>query len=107
MRHTRRPNRFIFVVYALPVALLAGTTLRADDAPKESASTEEYEVRIHRKLEVGTKYHITCDGALIRQVTLSAGGQTQKQPDDGFGVHLEGTVEVLALDGIGEEAPPP
>jgi hypothetical protein len=55
-------------------------------------------------MDVGTKYALTADGALIRQVTVTTGGQTQHQPDDGFGIHLEGTVEVLALDAIGEEA---
>jgi hypothetical protein len=86
---------------------LSTGTVRADDPPKDApadAAKQEYEVKIHRKMEVGTKYRITADGALIRQTTLSTGGQTQKQPDDGFGVHLEGTVEVLALDAIGEEA---
>jgi hypothetical protein len=70
-----------------------------------SASADKaYEVKLHRPLKVGTKYSMTADGALVRQVTLKRGGVTQKQPDDGFGVHLEGTIEVLALDEIGEEA---
>ena len=94
---------------ARPLVLTALLTLcvvpvaRADDAAPADEK-KEYEVKIARKIEVGTKYALTADGALLRQVSLSAGGETKQQPDDGFGIHLEGTVEVLALDSIGEEA---
>ena len=73
-------------------------------AASAAAEDKAYEVKLHRPLKVGTKYSMTADGALVRQVMLKRGGVTQKQPDDGFGVHLEGTIEVLALDEIGEEA---
>jgi len=63
-----------------------------------------YEVRLHRPFKVGMKYSLTADGALVRQVTIKRGDVKTNQPDDGFGVRLEGTVEVLALDQIGEEA---
>ena len=89
-----------FALAALSV-LLTSPLARAEDAP---AKDKAYEVRIARKIEVGTKYALTADGALLRQVSLSAGGETKQQPDDGFGIHLEGTVEVLELDAIGEEA---
>lgn len=69
-----------------------------------AAEERAYEIKLARPIKVGTKYALTADGALVRQVTLTRGGVTQKQPDDGFGVHLEATVEVLALDDIGEEA---
>ena len=92
---------------AVTLALLAGlysaSAARADDKPADAAR-EQYEIRIARKINVGTKYHLTADGALIRQVNIKAGGEAKQQPDDGFGIHLEGTVEVLALDAIGEEA---
>lgn len=63
-----------------------------------------YEIKLARPLKVGTKYAMTADGALVREISVTRAGATQKQPEDGFGVHLEGTVEVLALDEIGEEA---
>jgi hypothetical protein len=69
-----------------------------------SAEDKAYEVKLHRPMKVGMKYSMTADGAMLRQVTLKRGAVTQKQPDDGYGVHLEATVEVLALDDIGEEA---
>ena len=78
----------------------AATGARAADDDKDKA----YEIKFARPIKVGLKYHITTDGALVRETTLKRGAITQKQPDDGFGVHLEGTVEVLALDQIGEEA---
>jgi hypothetical protein len=96
-----RPRRFsprAFVLASL-LAACASPAARAEDA-----GAKQYDVKIARKIEVGTKYALTADGALIRQVSLSAGGETKQQPDDGFGIHLEGTVEVLALDSIGEEA---
>lgn len=68
------------------------------------AEEKAYEIKLARPIKVGTKYALTADGALVRQVTLNRGGVTQKQPDDGYGIHLEATVEVVALDEIGEEA---
>jgi hypothetical protein len=76
----------------------------ADEPDKGSTDDKAYEVKLARPVKVGMKYHITTDGALVRETTISRAGTTAKQPDDGFGVHLEGTVEVLALDNIGEEA---
>ena len=73
-------------------------------AASASADDKVYEVKLHRPMKVGTKYSMTADGALLRQVALKRGAVTQRQPDDGFGVHLEATIEVLALDEIGEEA---
>jgi hypothetical protein len=72
----------------------------AEEPDKDKA----YEIKLARPVKVGMKYAITTDGALVRETTISRGGNTVKQPEDGFGVHLEGTVEVLALDNIGEEA---
>jgi len=102
-------HRFRVTVLAILLSVCAAWSTRADDAPandgaKDAASDKEYEVKIARKIDVGTKYALTADGALIRQVSLTVGGQTSNQPDDGYGIHLEGTVEVLELDAIGEEA---
>jgi len=76
----------------------------ADEQDKAKDDDRAYEVKLARPVKVGMKYHITTDGALVRETTITRGAVTAKQPDDGFGVHLEGTVEVLALDQIGEEA---
>ena len=88
------------------LATVLGLFLRAARAGAEDQPDKDksYEVKLARPVKVGMKYHITTDGALVRETTISRGGTTAKQPDDGFGVHLEGTVEVLALDQIGEEA---
>ena len=85
----------------IPCLLIAcAGAAEAQDAAKEVS----YEVKLHRPLKVGTKYALTADGAVVRQATLKRGFVTQKQPEEGFGVRLEATVEVLALDEIGEEA---
>ena len=78
------------------LALLLCTPAGADD--------KTYDIKLARPVKVGTKYAITTDGALVRETTIKRGAVTQKQPEDGYGVHLEGTVEVLALDEIGEES---
>ena len=99
---------FHLIVTCVISAAAAGAAARADDAAAQGAAgatkDAEYDIKIARKIDVGTKYALTADGALMRQVTLTAGGKTQRQPDEGYGVHLEGTVEVLALDEVGEEA---
>src|SRR5687767_15391575 len=94
-RHT-----FRVALRLIPCLLIACAAAEAQDAAKDAA----YEVKLHRPLKVGTKYALTADGAVVRQATLKRGFVTQKQPEEGFGVRLEATVEVLALDEIGEEA---
>src|SRR4029079_2939465 len=89
--------------FAWVASLLVLFVCRAGFA-EEPDKDKAYEVKLARPIKVGMKYHITTDGALVRETTISRAGVTAKQPDDGFGVHLEGTVEVLALDQIGEEA---
>ena len=97
------------VVVSIVTLLAAGAGTGAGARGAEPGQEErqgggQYEIRIARPLAVGTKYRITADGALVRQTTMNVAGREQKQPDDGFGCHLEGTVEVLALDDVGEEA---
>jgi hypothetical protein len=91
------------LILACVPALSAAEPEKQNEADK-GAKDKAYEIRIARSVPVGTKYALTADGALLRQVTLHVAGREQKQPDDGFGIHLEGTVEVLALDDVGEEA---
>lgn len=78
--------------------------LFANALPGAEEGAKDYDVKFARPIKVGAKYAMTADGALLRQTTITRGGATQKQPEDGFGIHLTGTVEVLALDDIGEEA---
>jgi hypothetical protein len=91
------------VLPVLALLLAAALPTRAEDEKKQG-DTKQYEVKITRPLKVGQKYKLTADGALLRQVTLRAEGQEKKQPEEGFGVRLEGTVEVLAVDDVGEES---
>jgi hypothetical protein len=96
----KKLNRLAIFLTLLAACAGATRAAFADEPDKDKA----YEVKLARPVKVGMKYHITTDGALVRETTISRAGVTAKQPDDGFGVHLEGTVEVLALDQIGEEA---
>jgi hypothetical protein len=84
----------------LALLLVCTGAFAADDAPKDEA----YEIKLARPFKVGMKYSLTADGALVRNVKVTRGGETHDQPEDGYGVRLEGTVEVLALDDTGEEA---
>jgi hypothetical protein len=93
----RNPLRLLA---CLALLCACGVTTAQDKPDPDKA----YDVRLHRPLKVGMKYSLTADGALVRQVTIKKGDVPTKQPDDGFGVRLEGTVEVLALDQLGEEA---
>jgi hypothetical protein len=93
--NTRTLSRYL----ATLILLLPGA-VAADDAPKDQA----YEIKLARPLKVGMKYSLTADGALVRNIKVTRGGETHDQPEDGYGVRLEGTVEVLALDDTGEEA---
>jgi hypothetical protein len=81
------------------ILLLPGA-VAADDAPKDQA----YQIKLARPLKVGMKYSLTADGALVRNVKVTRGGETHDEPEDGYGVRLEGTVEVLAIDDTGDEA---
>ena len=103
-----RSSFFVFLTCLCTVALCHAEPdeedKKGDNAGKDQAAQQAYEVKIARPIPVGTKYALTADGAMLRQVTLHVAGREQKQPDDGFGIHLEGTVEVLALDDVGEEA---
>lgn len=93
------PNRLLLLPCLVLLCACAGAA-----AAQEKPEAKAYDIKFARPTKVGTKYVMTADGALVREVTIKRGGATQKQPDDGFGVRLEGTVEVLALDEIGEEA---
>src|SRR4051812_35957460 len=75
------------------VGLLCGVT-RAD---------QDYEIKLVRTPNVGQKYTLIAEGAVERKTTVINRGEKSPAEEDGFGVHLEGTVEVLAVNKDGEE----
>lgn len=103
-------RRTLLLLLALSLASAAAPVCRADDDEKKSdekpaaKDDREFEVRLAREVKVGDKYAVTSDGAMTRRLKVSSGGQSQDQPEEGVGIHLEGTIEVLALDSIGEES---
>jgi hypothetical protein len=81
---------------AIVVGLTFSTTARAED----------YEIKLVRPVKVGQKYTLTAEGASLRKTKITIGDQKQKPAatdEDGFGVRLEGTVEILAVNSDGEE----
>src|SRR6476660_3415875 len=83
-----------FVTALVALALIAGSA-RADE--------KTYQIKFVRPPQVGQKYTMTAEGALTRRTTISASGQQVSSTDEEYGVHLEGTVEVLAVNKDGEE----
>lgn len=88
------------ITLSLALLLVCAGTAFADDAAKDKG----YEIKLARPFKAGMKYSVTADGALVRHVKVTRAGQTQQQPEEGYGVRLEGTVEILAVDDTGEEA---
>jgi hypothetical protein len=68
----------------------------ADDA-------KTYPIKLVRPPKVGQKYTFTAEGAMTRHTVVTINGQKLNASDEEFGVHLEGTVEVLAVNKDGEE----
>ena len=83
---------------AFAFALLAATALSA-----AIARAKDYEIRIVRPTEVGTKYKLSAEGALLRKTTIKMNDETKRQPEQGFGIRLEGVVEVLEVDAKKQE----
>ena len=75
-------------------ALLAGPT---------AAHAQDYEIKLLRPPTVGQKYTMTVEGAIVRTATVKLNGQEVRKTNDGYGVRLEGTVEVRAVNADGEE----
>ncbi len=66
--------------------------------------TKDYEIKLVRPPKVGMKYSITADGAVERKTSFTIAGQKAGDEEtDTFGIHLEGTVEVLEVNKDGEE----
>jgi hypothetical protein len=88
-----RPRPFAAASLAL-LGLLAGAT---------AARAQDYEIKLVRPPAVGQKYTMTAEGAIVRASTLKLDGREARKTDNGYGVRLEGTVEVLAVNADGEE----
>jgi hypothetical protein len=73
-------------------------------APAARAQGIDYEVKLVRVPKVGQKYSLTADGAMTRRTSYTVGGEPAGVVNDGFAIHLEGTVEVLEVNKDGEES---
>lgn len=100
MQRTRRPAHLIALLSALLVVAFA-PALRADE-PKHDAKS--YPIKFVRPTKPGDRYRYTADGALLQKAKSTVAGQRGGESEGGFGVHLEGTVEVLEVSKTGEEA---
>ena len=87
-------RRSVAVSLAL-LALLCGTGT--------ASAAQDYEIKLVRPPKVGQKYTMTVEGALVRVSTGTVAGQPSGKHNEGYGVVLEGTVEVLAVNADGEE----
>jgi hypothetical protein len=72
--------------------------------PAARGQTVDYEIKLVRPPKVGEKYNLTADGALTRRSSYTVGGVSAGVINDGFGIHLEGVVEVLEVNKDGEES---
>lgn len=89
---SRRPSFRAFVAFL--VVMFGGSA---------AAFAQDYEIKLVRPPKVGQKYTMTVEGALVRTSSLKVEGKPAGKHDEGYGVVLEGTVEVLAVNGDGEE----
>lgn len=95
MRLNSRARR----IAPLAAALLALTLIAAS----ATADDKTYAIKLVRPPKVGQKYTLTAEGAMTRHTVITVSGQPLNTTDDEYGVHLEGTVEVLAVNKDGEE----
>src|SRR4051812_30180911 len=73
--------------------VLSFTTARADEAKAPA----EYPIHLTRPDKVGDRFSITAQGALLRETAMQLGKVSRTITQDGYGVHLDGSVEVLAV----------
>src|SRR5689334_13955120 len=83
-------------------ALIVFAAAPAARAAADGAKT--YRIKFVRPTRAGDRYQYTADGAMLQKARSTIGGQPGTQTEGGFGVHLEGTVEVLDVNKSGEEA---
>src|SRR5687767_12766638 len=89
-----RPKRRLAIATTVATILV----LLSGGAPAWAEQAQDYEIKLVRPLKVGQKYTMTAEGALVRSSTLKVAGQAAGRHDEGYGVVLEGTVEVLAVN---------
>ena len=95
MRLNSRARRFTLLTAAFVALALVASSATADE--------KTYAIKLVRPPKVGQKYTLTAEGAMTRHTVITVNGQPLNPTDDEFGVHLEGTVEVLAVNKDGEE----
>jgi hypothetical protein len=83
----------VFLTFAA-ITLIASSAL---------ADEKTYPIKLVRPPKIGQKYAFTAEGALTRHTTISVSGRQLNATDEEFGIHLEGTVEVLSVNKDGEE----
>src|SRR5262245_48056121 len=93
MHSMLRSRVVLFVMFPLVAAALSASG---------AAATDTYPIKLVRPPKVGQKYAITAEGAMTRHTTITTGDK-QGVTDDEYGIHLEGTVEVLVVNKDGEE----
>lgn len=70
-----------------------------------AANAEQaYKVKLVRPPKVGDRYDVVIDGALLQQINSKIGDQASAPTENGYGVHLEGAIEVLGVNKDGEES---
>ena len=89
-----RPAAAVLVTLALLVGGSAATA---------GAAAQDYEIKLVRPPKVGQRYTVSVEGAIVRTATLKVAGKEAGRNNSGYGVVLEGTVEVLAVNADGEE----
>jgi hypothetical protein len=101
MRLTSRfPRKTPFLLLAALVVAIAASIASPASA---AADDKTYAIKLVRPPKVGQKYTFTAEGALTRHTTITANGQELGKTDDEYGIHLEGTIEVLTVNKDGEE----
>jgi hypothetical protein len=97
--NSRSPRQTPFLLLAALVVVAAASIA----APASAADDKTYAIKLVRPPKVGQKYTFTAEGALTRHTTITANGQELGKTNDEYGIHLEGTIEVLTVNKDGEE----
>ena len=74
------------------------------ETDEDGAQRLTYPIKLVRPPKVGQRYTITAEGAMLRNAVFRINGRKADETEEGFGVQLEGTVEVLGVNKDGEEA---
>src|SRR5687768_9068925 len=93
--------RPLLQLLAVLATLIHAPVFGADAAP---ADAKDYEIKLLRPLKVGTKYSVRAEGASLHHTTVRSAGEAARTSETGYGIRLEGTVEVLEVSEEDEEA---